>query len=52
MVLEAPRLEIVNFIKEYNKKLTGFWRGAQNMKCGPGDAKAGNIRFIKEFNRK
>ena len=49
MVLEAPTPEKVNFIKEFNKKLIGFWRGAQNMEYGPGDAKAGNIKFIKDI---
>ena len=49
MVLEAPRLEIVNFIKEFNWKLIGFWRGAQNTEYGPGDAEARNIEFIKEL---
>ena len=50
MVLEAPRLEVVNFIKECNEELTGFWRCAQNRKYASGDAKAGNIKFIKEVS--
>ena len=49
MVLEAPWLEIVKFIKEFNKKLIGFWRGAQNTEYGLGDAETGDIKFIQEL---
>ena len=49
MVLETPKLEIVNFIKETIDKLIGFWRVVLIEKYVPGGAKAGNSKFLKEF---
>ena len=50
MVLETPKLEIVNFIKETMYKLIGFWRVILIEKYGPGGADAGSIEFIKEVS--
>ena len=47
MVLETPRLKVVNFLKEPINKLSGFWRGAVIEKYVHRDTKARNSEFLK-----
>ena len=46
--LEAPELEMIDFIERSIKEIIGFCGGAQNEKSGPGDSRTRSEIFYKE----
>jgi len=52
LALEAPGLDVRDFIKRRVKKIMGFLGGAQNEKYGPGGARVRNDRNIKRSIKK
>ena len=48
VALEAPRLELSNFVKRSDKEMIGLRGVAQIEKSSPGDTKAGSEQLHKE----
>ena len=48
LALEAPRLEMIDFVKRSIKQMYGFWGDAENEKSGPRGVSARSERFNKE----